>query len=149
MLFPPKNFDTFVKEMKSFGEFLMPYTNPKVKDDDINFMKARDIILDGYNLVVYYSKVDYKKYYSEILQITSRYAPFLPFSIVCKIGKRFLGNKNLSFVEFIKDNRKVYCWTIFLDRDNNPIEVNRENLLDCVYEGLQYRSLNPSNLNFY
>jgi len=67
MLFPIKNFDVVVKEMKSFGEFLMPYTDPKDNDDDLNFMKSRETIVDGYNLVLYYNKLNHNTCYSEIL----------------------------------------------------------------------------------
>ncbi len=149
MLFPPKNFDVVLKEMKAFAEYTMPFTHPKQKhDDEINDLKAREEKIDGYNVIVFYSKSDHGNYYSEIVQIMGRYTPFLPFSLVCKIGKKFLGNKHLSFIDFIRDNRKVYCWTVKLDTKNNPIANYTENVLDCVYEGLEYIALNQSHVNF-
>lgn len=150
MLFPIKNFDEIVKEIKSFGEFLMPYSQPKVSppdDEDVNFIKAREVTIDGYSVVVYYSKNDWPTHYMEVLQITGKYAPFLPFSLVCKIGKKFLGDKHLSYVDFTRDERKTYCWTAASDRTNNPIPApyKQESLSDdCIYEGLCYKCLNPS-----
>jgi hypothetical protein len=148
MLFPIKSFDEVVRDMKSFGAFLAPYSRPKVSqedDDDINFMKAKEVTVDGYSLVIYYSKNDWPTHYMEVLQISGKYAPFLPFSLVCKIGRKFLGDKYLSFVEFMRD-RKTYCWTLASDRTNNPIPApyKKETLSDDrVYEGLFYKCLNP------
>jgi hypothetical protein len=150
MLFPIKCFDEVVKEMKSFGLFLMPYSAPKVSpedDDAVKFLKGKEVIVDGYTVVIYYSKNDWPTHQMEVLQITAKYAPFLPFSLVCKIGKKFLGDKHLSYVDFLKDDRKTYCWTVASDKTNNPIPApyKKESLSDdCVYEGLCYKCLNPS-----
>lgn len=150
MLFPIKCFDEVVKETKSFGLFLMPYSTPKVSpedDDDIKCLKGKEVIVDGYTVVIYYSKNDWPTHQMEVLQITAKYAPFLPFSLVCKIGKKFLGDKHLSYVDFLKEDRKTYCWTVASDKTNNPIPApyKKESLSDdCVYEGLCYKCLNPS-----
>lgn len=153
MLFPHKSLDIFVKEMRSFGEFLIPYNFPKaspLNEDDISFIKTKGIVVDGYNLVVYYSKADKDNHYLEIVQITGKYIPFLPFSLVCKVGKRFLGDKCLSYIDFIKNNRKVYCWTVVLDKENHPTSsLYNNSIADCSYEGLEYRYLDRSKVNFY
>lgn len=150
MLFPIKSFDETVKDMKSFGAFLMPYSRPKVAqedDDDINFMKAKEALVDGYSLVLYYSKNDWPTHYMEIVQISGKFTPFLPFSLVCKIGRKFLGEKHLSYVDFMKEDRKTYCWTVASDKEHNPIPApyKKESLSDdCIYDGLCYKCLNPS-----
>lgn len=147
MLFQVKNLDEAVKDMKSFGTFLMDYSIPKVSkpdDEDINFIKTKEFMVDGYTVIVYYSKNDWNTHYMEILQITGKYAPFLPFSLVCKIGKKFLGDKHLSYVDFVADERKTYCWTAASDKGNNPIPApyKKESLSDdYVYEGLCYKCL--------
>ncbi len=152
-MFLIKNFDEVVKELKSFGEFLMPYNRPLVSqadEDDISCLKAREIVVDGYNLVVYYSKADWGNHYLEIVQVTGRYMPFLPFSLVCNIGKKFLGDQQLSYVDFLRGNRKSYCWTVARDKSNNPIPApyKKEVLSDeCVYEGLCYKCLNTEKSN--
>jgi len=150
MLFPIKNFDEFVKETKSFGNFLMPYNQPKASpedEEDINFFKTKEAVIDGYSIVTHYSKNDWPTHYMEVLQVTGKFTPFLPFSLICKIGKKFLGDKYLSYVDFIKDSRKTYCWTLATDKTNNPMPAPyRKEVLsdDCVYEGLCYKCLNPS-----
>lgn len=153
MLFNSKTLSQNIKEVKSFGNWLMPYNFPKTsieEEDEIGFIKSREIVVDGYSVVVHYNKADWTEHYLEILQITGRYSSFLPFSLVCKIGKKFLGDKELSYVDFIKDGRKVYCWTVVLDLNNLPIpNPYKVDVSDCSYEGLCYRCLNPANVNFY
>jgi hypothetical protein len=150
MFFPIKNLDENVREMKSFCNFLIPYSKPKVSqedDDDINVLRIREISVDGYSLVVHYTKNEWPTHYVEVLQITGKYTPFLPFYLVCKIGKKFLGNKYLSYLDFNKEDRKTYCWTVATDKGNNPIPAPYKNVSqsdDCEYEGLSYKCLNPS-----
>jgi len=147
MFFSMKSFDDIVKEMKSFGNFLMPYSQPKVdqaEEEDINILKSREVVIDGYSVVVHYNKNDWPTHYMEIVQISGKYTPYLPFYLVCKIGKKFLGNKHLSYLDYSKDGRKTYCWTLATDKANNPMPTPyRETFVlnDCVYEGLCYKSL--------
>ena len=147
-MFSIKSFKDTVKEMKSFGEFLIPYNRPKVTqqdEDEVNFLKAREAIVDGYHLVLYYSKSDWDTHYLEVVQATGRYTPFLPFSLVCKIGKRFLGDQQLSYLDSVSGNKKTYCWTVAKDKSNNPIPApyKKEALSDeCVFEGLCYKRFN-------
>lgn len=146
MLLPSKKLNAeTIKEIREFGQFLMPYNFPKTSPEDeeeISILKSKDLTVDGYNIVISYSKADWDTHYLEVVQISGRYSPFLPFSLVCKIGKKILGDKHLSYVDFIRNERKVYCWTVVLDRDNNPIPGPfKEELTDCTYEGLTYRLL--------
>lgn len=151
MLFPIKSFDENVREMKSFGNFLIPYSRPKVSqedDNDISFFKSREVAVDGYSLVIYYCKNEWPTHYMEMVQVTGKYTPFLPFCLVCKIGRKFLGDKHLSYVDFIKEDRKTYCWTVATDKaTNNSIPAMYKNDVlsdDCEYEGLCYKCLNTS-----
>ena len=150
-MFPIKNIDEIVKETKALGEVLLPYTRPKVSQDyenDVNALRSKEIVIDGYHLVIFYSKSEWNDYFVEVLQMTGRYVPFLPFGLVCKIGKKFFGEKHLSYVDFIKDSQKTYCWTLATDKTQNPIPAPyREEILsnDCTYEGLCYKCLNPEN----
>ncbi len=150
MLFPIKSFDTVITEMKSFGTFLMPFSQPKVSkedDEEVSCLKLRETTIDGYSVAVHYSKNDYPTHYMEVVQITGKYSPFLPFSLVCKIGKKFLGDKFLSYVDYLRDDRKTYCWTFATDKSNNPIPApyKKESISDDrVYEGLSYKCINPS-----
>ena len=150
MLFPIKAFDEVVKEIKSFGNFLMPYNQPKVSaasEEDINVLKSREVLVDGYSVIIHYSKNDWPNHYMEVLQITGKYTTYLPFYLICKIGKKFLGDRHLSYVDFINGERKTYCWTLATDKDSNPIPApyKKETLSDdCTYEGLCYKCINTN-----
>jgi hypothetical protein len=147
-MFLTKKFDDHVKEMKSFGEILIPHNRPKVSledEQDINYIKSREVMVDGYNVVVYYSISERDSHFLEVIQITGRYTPFLPFSIICKIGRKFLGDKYLSYMDFVKDGRKVYCWTVATDTNHKSIPaIYKEGIMsdDCFYEGLCYKCIN-------
>jgi hypothetical protein len=151
MLYPHKKLDVIVQEMKSFGTFLMAYNHPRVPqkdEEEVNFIKTRDVYVDGYNVILHYNKADYGTHYLETLQVLSKYSPFLPFSLVCKIGKKFFGESNLSLVEVFKDNRKVYCWTKITDAEGNAVvgQIEQE---ARSYEGFSFRLMNPKSVNFY
>ena len=149
-----KSFDEEVAEMKNFGEFLTPFNFPQTTPEEeelINYIKAREIYVDGYNIVIHYNRADYDTYYLETLQILGKYSPFLPFSLVCKIGKKFMGDQHLSLVELFKDNKKIYCWTLILNRAGKPIPGSyQQNAIErCTYEGLEYRCVDPKQVNLY
>lgn len=152
-----KKFEDHKIEMRKLGEFLIPYNfpqSPPGDEDDLNHLKAREVYIDGYNLILHYSKADYRTYKLETLQILGKYSPFLPFSLVCKIGKKFLGEQYLSLVELFKDNRKIYCWNLLLNRHGIPIPGSLggdddDTGEECTYEGLQYRSVSPRQVNFH
>lgn len=149
-----KSFDEEVAEIKTFGEFLIPYNFPQVppeEEEPINYIKPREIRVDGYNLIVHYSKADYGTHYLETLQVLGKYSPFLPFSLVCKIGKKFMGDQYLSLVELYKDNRKIYCWTLILNKNNKPIPgpYQQDDTEHCTYEGLEYRCVSPKQVNLH
>ena len=149
-----KSLDDHITEMRSFGEFLMPYNFPQVKaeeEDDVNHIKAREVYVDGYDLILHYSKSQYENHFLETLQILGKYSPFLPFFLVCKIGKKFLGEQQLSLVEIFRDNRKIYCWTLVLDKAGKPTQgpYQKEGVETCTYEGFEYRFMTPNQLNFY
>ncbi len=148
-----KSLDENILEMKRTSHFLMNYSFPKVPpedEDDINILKVRDVCVDGYDVVLHYSKTDYDNYFLETLQILGKYSSFLPFALVCKIGKRFLGENYLSLVEVFKDNRKIYCWTRVSNYDGESVQMpNQEDARCESYEGLEYVLIDPQDVNFY
>lgn len=149
-----ENLDEIIKGMKALGEVLIPYNYPKIafdeNEDDIGIFKMRNVIIDGYSLLFHYNKSDYDNYLIESVQIHSNGCPFLPFNLICKIGKRFFGSKCLSLIEIIKNHRKIYIWSICTDKNNNPVEVPDKNDVErCEFEGLQYCYLQSSEVDFY
>jgi hypothetical protein len=124
---------------------------PVVEENQITFLKSRELLVDGYSIIIYYNKANWNSHFMETLQIVGKYIPFLPFCLICKIGKRFLGDQYLSFVEIFRDSRRIYCWTLIRDRERTPIPLINEHVQfkDCSYEGFSYRCLNPKEITFY
>ena len=147
--------DEIVERMRNMGEMLIPFNFPKVppsmtQEDDLVFFKEKEAVIDGYSLYLHYQKSDFDTHYLETLQVYNRNSPFLPFGLVCKLGKRFLGSHHLSLVELFKENRKIYCWSVCVDRQGisipPPYELETE---DCQFEGLKYMYLQPNQVNFW
>lgn len=146
-----EKFDNLVKRLKSIGDKLVPYNFPRNSpriEDDIHPLKVVETMVDGYEVVIYFSKADYAEHFLETVQIFGRNAPFLPFSLVVKIAQMFLGSSYLSLVEIPKANRKVYCWTVCLDREERPIESPYEVKSEiCRFEGFEYAYMHPDQVN--
>jgi len=140
-----------IDEMKGMGRFLLPYTYPTVpleEEKTVKILKQREILIDGYEVVVCYSKADYETHYLEILQIQGYSIPFLPFTLVCKLGRAFLGSDCLTLIEVIKSSRKLYCWTLSTDKvDGSCIDVPESE--PCTFEGFNFSAMNPNSVNFY
>lgn len=149
------NLEEIIDNMRKIGEMLIPHNYPRAlpvttMEDDLAFFKEREAIIDGYSLFLNYQKSDYDTHFLETLQIYNKYSPFLPFNLVCKLGKRFLGSHHLSLVELFKDNRKIYCWSVCVDDQGRPIPLPYELVTeDCQFEGLSYLYMQPSQVNFF
>lgn len=139
-----------VEGMRIMAKMLIPHTFPKVsfkEELDILILKQRTFNVDGYDVLVCLSEADYGKYIRETIQLQATFAPFLPFTVVCKIGRAFLGEKNLSFIDFFKNNRKVYCWTKML-RDGRSLPPDKKSKPGS-YEGFEYCILRPGSVDLY
>lgn len=139
-----------VKEMRAMAELLIPHTYPNVdfkEEYEVLPLKCRTITVDGYDVVVNFSKSDYRKYFVESLQIQSSYSYFLPFTLVCKVARAFLGSENLCFADFIKNNKKIYCWTL-RTRNGKAISPSKKSE-PTSYEGFEYNISNPGSVNLY
>lgn len=139
-----------IQQMKSMARRLLPYTFPTVhfkEEQDVLLLKQKRMIVDGYEVTLCYSEADYEKYYLKSLQIQSSQAPFLPFTLVCKIGKMFLGKKNLSYIEFFRGNRKVYCWTVKVK--NGKMLPPGKKTKPGYYEGFQFSILHPGSVDLF
>lgn len=144
--------DAAVLNMRAVGDILMPYNPPAAPDSEevLGVLKIRETTVDGYEVVLYFTKSDYGNHITEVFQVYGSNSTFLPFHLVCKLAKKFLGDKELSFVELFKSNRKIYCWTVNTDRDGKPIQSPfKIKLHDRDYQGWHYSALEPSDVNFY
>jgi len=141
---------TKIKSMRSMARSMMPWTFPEVtfeEEQEILLLKQRTMIVDGYDVTICYSEADYGKYFLNSLQIQSSQAPFVPFTLICKIGKMFLGNKNLSYIEFFRGNRKVYCWTVKVQ--NGKMLPPSKKTKQGMYEGFLFNILQPGSVDLF
>jgi len=145
--------DLIADHMRNVGEQLVPYNFPQASpqlEDDLNEIKSRDVVVDGYNVILHFSKSNYDDHYLETLQVIGKNTSFLPFSLIAKVGRKFLGGHHLSLVEIYKDGRKIYCWSVTLNRRGCPIASSYEQDGErCTYEGFEYSYMDPSQVNFY
>lgn len=154
MLYDDKDLDEIIERMRGMGDILVPLNYPNTfsfeLEDDLSIFKEREAIIDGIPLFLNYQKSDYKKYFIETVQIFGKTTPFLPFNLICKIGKRFLGGHHLSLVEIFKDNRKIYIWSVCVDKRGRPIPAPYKLKIEqCEFEGFNYSYLQPNQINFY
>jgi hypothetical protein len=141
-------FSQTVEQMRAMADLLIPYTHPRVDfniEKDVLILKQRTITVDGYEVHVCFSKADFGEYVLESLQVQSAFAPFLPFTVVCKVGRAFLGSNGLSYIEFLRNNRKVYCWTI-KSREGRPLPLGKKTRPGS-YEGFEFNILLPGSVD--
>lgn len=148
-----KKLEENINELKLLGELLIDFNFPKSPPENeeiISPLKSREIIIDGYEVIVVYSKSKHPTHYVVSLQITSKYDIFLPFNIVCKLAKKFLGDKGLSLIEMFKNSKKVYCWALILDPNEEIVmESNHTEIVPCNFEGFDYNYMDFKKVNFY
>lgn len=148
-----KPLEESIEEMRNMGKHLIPFNYPlnsPQTENDINPLKLKQLTVDGYQILLHYSKADYGDHYLETVQIFGRCYPFLPFHLVVKIARKVLGGYNLSLVEMLRENRKVYCWSVYLDLNGRPIEPPKKRKVEhCIYEGFEYDYLDSNQVNFY
>jgi hypothetical protein len=97
--------DETIEQMRAMGEQLVPFNSP-TSETDLHVIKTRDVTVEGYDLVLYYTKNKHETHRTEILQIYGKTAPFLPFFLICKLAKKFLGEAELSLVELFRGIEK-------------------------------------------
>lgn len=141
-------FTEHVKEMKRLANQLIPFSFPiktPKEDDEISCLKQRELVVDGYELVLYSNKCRYDKIELETLQIYGKYFTYLPFNLTTKIAKTFLGTKNLCFYDSYRgekeSTRKVYVWAVYY-QDKQPIRNSFINGVDKTFEDLDYYHMN-------
>lgn len=154
MFYKEQKLDAIIENMRNLGDMLIKHNFPlapmPTMEDDLAIFKERQATIDGYPLVLHYQKADYGKHLMETLQIYGKNSPFLPFSLICKLGKRFLGSSHLSLVEIFKDNRKIYIWNVCVDHRGRPLETPYEVETEkCNFEGFNYLYMQPSQVNFF
>lgn len=146
------NFEDSINRLKKLGNHLVQYNFPLAPmhyERDISLLKKLEVDADGYSVVIHYNKSFYEDHFHETFQIYNKDGVFLPFMLVVKLAQKSLGSQHLSLVQFYQGNHKVYCWSLCTDLDGKPIPYFNQDLQECEFEGFQYTSLQPEQLNLY
>ena len=136
-----KPLDDVIDEMRAAASQLIEFTFPKVhpiQELDIDFLKRRRLTIDGYDVVIHFSRSDYHDCMVENLEIYGATAPFLPMFLVCKIAAKFLGKYDLKYAEAIKSGRKAYVWTVALDDRGRPMQLDSGRINSMTYEDFTF-----------
>lgn len=148
--------DIVAEHMRNIGEQLVPYNHPQADaslERDLYVLKTRELFIDGYWVMLHFNKADYKTHFLETLQIFGKKTPFLPFNLVVKLGRKFLGGHHLSLYEALRDKqdlRKIYCWNVMLDRQGRPIQFAPQETQLLTFEGFCYTYIqDPKLVNLY
>ncbi len=149
------NIQSSIKELKNLGKILIPYNYPiknsEQIEEDLLVLKTRRYIIDGYAVIAHYQRCDYSDYYLDVLQLYGDYTTFLPISVNCKLAKLFLGEHELSLIETYKQQKKIYCWTVYLNKKEKVIEsaVKKDgDYTHRFYDGFKYFYISPSKVFF-
>lgn len=147
------DFDEFSFSLRSIADDLVPFTFPKNHprlEAEISFLKTRQIMIDGYEIICYFSRADYDEYYQETLQLLSVPNSFLPFHFVSKVARKFLGSHGLYLTEIIKNNKKLYLWTAWVDKQGKPTTITHQKYVEeCNFGEFNYRYVLPNQMNFH
>lgn len=136
-----RDLNTIVKDLKNASKLIIELTYPKastLEEANYDFLRSSRACIDGFLLNIYYTKSEYDDHFFETVQIIGEYSPFIPFHVVFKIGKAFLGEENLSLTEFFQKNRKVYCWNMITGKDGQQMSVDLLRGQKCNFEGCKY-----------
>jgi hypothetical protein len=134
-----------VQQMKAMGKLLIPFTYPLVsRKDDLAVMplRCRQMRLDGYDLHILFISSVYEDYCVQTVQIRGVYAPFLPMNLICKVGRAFLGDRRLCYIDFImEDSRKMYHWSIKSKKMNGKPMPWPKRYEKRAYEGFEFHCM--------
>jgi len=135
-----------VERMRDFAHRSEHLTFPQVplaEEYIILPLKIRHFHIDGYEVILNFSRSIHNDRAVECLQIQSAYTPFLPFDLVCKLGFAFLADEHLCFTEFMKGRHKLYCWTLlFCDGET----LSPDGATDSEFEDYFFKRAQPSYL---
>jgi hypothetical protein len=146
------NLDATIKRMKKLAKNFIHLTFPcsNGDDQDLVLLKSAEVLVDGYTIIIFYSISDYKDHLVKTFQIYPKNHSFLPFHIVCKMAKKFLGDKHVSLLEMFNNNKKLYCWSVVTNLDEEPIEnPYSTNSEKREFEKFNFSIMYPEEVNFF
>ena len=139
-----KSLDEAIEEMEAVAKQLTNFTFPSVppwEELDIDCLKVRNLVVDGYDIIIHLSRADYRDCDVESLEIYSPLSPFLPMYLVCKIGAKFLGKHDLKYAELFRNGRKIYVWTVAVDERGRSIALDETRTTRRGYEDFNFLTI--------
>lgn len=137
-----------IVSMKRMARMLVPYSFPQVplaEELDVMILKTRTITIDGREVLTIFNRSEYPDTVVESLQVASCHFPFLPFNVVARLGKAFLGTRQLYYTDFFEKKKKYYCWFV---RTQNGERIPPEGDFEIKrYEDLEYWLLDAKYFN--
>ena len=146
------NLDVTIKRMKKLAKSFVNLTFPHSKgdDQDLVLLKSSDVLIDGDTVIIFFSTSDYTDHLVKTFQIYPKNHSFLPFHLVCKMAKKFLGEQHVSLLEVFSNNKKLYCWSVVTNLDEEPIEnPNNSNGEKREFEKFNFQVMYPEEVNFF
>ena len=145
--------DEVISQMHALAEHLIPFSYPVVdysEEQDVLILKQRTIVVDGYDVVICLSRAKYEEegHYLTTLQIQSVNFLFLPFYLVGKLGKLFLGEEHIYYVDFFKGFSKVYCWVVQDNFDGERAALESVNNR-ISFEDFEFNLIDKRSVNLY
>lgn len=139
------------------ADICRPHQKSKEDEADLALLKRTTAVVDGYELNLYYSEEDHAHFSADdgtgqefrlaSLQVSSNLFPFLPFSLVCRVAREFLGSRELCLSEFLVSGRKVYLWSVATDGSGEPLRVplHKQSRV-IVYDGMEITQAPPTEV---
>lgn len=141
------DFEAEIQSMKRMAEYLSPYCNNAQDKADVAVLATRELCVHGYDISFYLSKDRHRDCHIWNLQMYSKHQGFLPFSLVCECAIKFLGSRELGLCEFMILGRKLYVWSLAVDKDGTPIPIPpRPEVEARSYDGLTFSTSRPGKV---
>jgi hypothetical protein len=141
-----------IERMKKMAKNLTDITFPNCQigeDQDLILLKSSEILVDGYETIIYFSISDYSNYKIKTLQICPKNHYFLPFNLSCKLAKKFLGKRYVSLLELFSGAKKIHCWSLVVNKKEEPIENPYETNSELqTFENFNFYLMKSDEINF-
>jgi hypothetical protein len=135
----PEGIDRDVKEIKTLGLLLVRYHKTEQDRKDLAILRSRIIPVRGYDVAVTYLKERYSDHDQDVLTMSARDHPFLPFGVVMEIAVKFLGDRYLTLEESFVLGRKIYQWDVCLTPDGEAVPFAHEDGQETrTFAGVEY-----------
>lgn len=129
------------KQADLMSNILEPYSFPKFDasvEHALTPYKVWRFPLDGYDVIVYFTKSGAKDCKISSLQVWSEDFLILPFSVSVKVAKIFIKGNNLSLFLLKNYDKLLYCWTKMTTLDGELLKPIDESVVEKTYGDFSY-----------